>query len=81
MMAELKQKIGVKMRGRLAGKMKNVDSLHLIQGKGDGYMNCYRCGVRMTIAECGKNKYEGKTWDKGFRVVSWCDECYNNISG
>ena len=81
MMAELKQRIGVKMKGRLAGKMKDVDRLHLIQGKGDGYMDCYRCGVRMTITECGKNRYEGGTLDTGFRIVSWCDKCYNRISG
>ena len=26
-----------------------IEMIHLIQGKGDGKMNCYSCGVRMTI--------------------------------
>jgi len=53
------------------------DEIMIIQGKGDGYMTCYTCGVRMTIVECARNRYEGKVWGdaKAFRVVMWCNEC------
>ena len=51
------------------------DEIIIIQGKGDGYMTCYTCGVRMTIREVARNRYEGKTMEKEYRVVSWCDKC------
>ena len=56
-----------------------IDHTKIIQGSGDGYMDCYRCGVRMTITEVGKNRYEGKTMDNGYRIVSWCNECFEEI--
>ena len=52
-----------------------IEMIHLIQGKGDGKMNCYSCGVRMTIVEVAKNRYEGATMDKGYEVIAWCNEC------
>ena len=51
------------------------EDILVVQGKGDGYMNCYTCGVRMTIKEVARNRYEGKTMEKAHRVVSWCDKC------
>ena len=53
----------------------------IVQGKGDGYMNCYSCGLRMTIKEVAKNRYEGRTLESTWRIVSWCDKCYDDISG
>lgn len=53
------------------------EDIFVIKGKGDGYMNCYSCNVRMTITECSKNRYEGKVIgdERAYRVVSWCNEC------
>ena len=51
------------------------DEIMIVQGKGDGYMTCYSCGVRMTIKEVARNRYEGKTMEKEYRVLSWCDKC------
>ena len=51
------------------------DEIIIIQGKGDGYMTCFTCGVRMTIREVARNRYEGKTMEKEYRVVSWCNKC------
>ena len=48
-----------------------IDKAKIIHGKGDGYMNCFSCGTRMTIVECGKNTFEGQTFFYGYRVVSW----------
>lgn len=58
---------------------KIIDKTKIIQGSGDGYMNCFRCGARMTITECAKNRFQGETLFYGFRVVSWCNECYEII--
>tara|TARA_R100000501_G_C2587221_1_gene88406 strand:+ start:467 stop:667 length:201 start_codon:yes stop_codon:yes gene_type:complete len=54
-----------------------IENIMVVKGKGDGYMDCYTCGVRMTIVECARNRYEGKVWGdkKAFRVVMWCDKC------
>ena len=51
------------------------EDILVVQGKGDGYMNCYTCGVRMTIKEVARNRYEGNTIEHGHRIVSWCDKC------
>ena len=56
-----------------------IDKAKIIHGKGDGYMNCFSCGTRMTIVECGKNRFEGQSFFYGYRVVSWCDNCYKDI--
>ena len=51
------------------------EDILVVQGKGDGYMNCYTCGVRMTIKEVARNRYDGKTMENAHRIVSWCDKC------
>ena len=58
-----------------AGMKDKIEMIYLIQGKGDGKMNCFMCGVRMTIVEVAKNRYEGATMNKGYEVVAWCNEC------
>ena len=44
-------------------------------GKGDGYMTCWSCGLRMTITECANNQYDGPTVAQGERSIRWCDKC------
>ena len=55
--------------------MKEIPMYTVGTGKGDGYMNCWSCGERMTIVEVAHNEYKGPTLRESHRIIRWCDKC------